>query len=1005
MAARIEVFTKPELPDYLGERVRGRVARDLGIEPDSIRIGDVYTIDREFPEEDLELLRRELFTDPLTQESTVVEKSGVLLASREFDWVIEVGFLPGVTDNPGRTAREATEDLLGTAFRDEETVYTSRQYVISGSLARSEVERIAGALYNPLIERVGIMSREEFIRSGGLRLPLPRVQLPPESPVLRVDLHLSDQELARLGRQGILEGVRDGREIRRGPLALDLDYLHAIRDYFDREGRSPTDVELESIAQTWSEHCKHTIFASKIDGVDGLFKKYIRRATEEIRKRRKKQDICVSVFTDNAGVIRLNPEWNLVYKVETHNTPSALDPYGGAITGIVGVNRDPMGTGKGSRLVVNTYGFCFGDPFAPWEPLYRDREMQDPVLHPRTVFEGVRRGVEDGGNKSGIPTGWGFVRFDPRYRGKPLVFVGTVGLMPAKLATGEPSEQKRAEPGDLIVTAGGRVGKDGIHGATFSSEELHAGSPVSAVQIGDPITQKKLHDAQLEARDRGLYHSVTDNGAGGISCSVGEMARECGGCRVDLDKVPLKYPGLAPFEIWISESQERMTYAVPPDTADEFLALMKSRGVEATVIGTFTDSGRCQVISRGNTVMDVDLTFLHDGLPPRKLRSRRQAPEFREPRLRAPADLGAVLREMLAQPDLASKEFVVRQFDHEVQGGSVLKPLVGRGEDVHSDAVVYRPLLASPEGVAITSSLFPGYGDIDPYWMAAAAIDQSVRNLLAVGAALGRIALLDNFCWCSSDEPGRLGQLKRAAKSCYDFATAYQTPFISGKDSMYNDFKGFDAEGSPIKISVPPTLLISGIGIVPDILRCVDLEVKSEGDLVYLLGLTRPELGATQYYSLRGRLEKGKPYLGKNVPRVRTGETLRLYPKVESLIGDGLPASVAAVGEGGLGVCLARMAMAGCLGAETDLSRVPRGPGTRRDDFLLFSESPGRFLMTVRPEHRAAFERRLRGLAWARIGTVTSEPVLRVKGVEGKEALVVSIDDLRGAYRGTFGGW
>ena len=1004
MATRIQVFTRPDLPDYLGERTRKRIARDLAIELISVRIGEIYTIDRDFPGADLERLRRELFTDPVTQESNLSQPAPVFLKNQNFDWIVEIGFLPGVTDNPGRTAREAIEDLLGVKFLDQETVYTSRQYLLGGRLDRARVEQVASALFNPLIERSAIRSREEFEREGGLSLPLPRVKLPPEAPVLSVDLNLPDEELSRLGRQGILEGTRNGREIRRGPLALDLDYLHAIRDYFNREGRKPTDLELESIAQTWSEHCKHTIFAARLDQVDGLFKTYIRRATEEIRKKQGRKDFCVSIFTDNAGVIRLNRDWNLVYKVETHNTPSALDPYGGAITGIVGVNRDPLGTGKGSRLVVNTYGFCFGDPVGKGEPLFRDREQENPVLHPRTVFEGVRRGVEDGGNKSGIPTGFGFVRFDPRYRGKPLVFVGTLGLMPARIR-GKPSEEKGARPGDLIVVAGGRVGKDGIHGATFSSEELHAGSPVTAVQIGDPITQKKLGDAQLEARDRELYSSVTDNGAGGISCSIGEMARECGGCRVELEQVPLKYPGLAPYEIWISESQERMTYAVPPEKADEFMKLLASRGVEAAAIGKFTDSGRCIVTYRGKTLMDVDLDFLHDGLPRRKLKSSWSAPRHPEPKLKEPADPGAILRELLSWPNLASKEFVVRQFDHEVQGGSVIKPLVGVEEDIHSEAVVYRPLLDSREGVAITGSLFPGYGDIDPYWMAAAAIDQAIRNLVAVGADPGKIALLDNFCWCSSDEPERLGQLKRACQACYDFATRYQTPFISGKDSMYNDFKGFDAQGGPVKISVPPTLLISAIGIVSDLSRCLTLAAKSSGDLVYVLGQTRKEMGGGQYYAARGEKEKGRAYVGDSVPRVRPEETLKLYPRVADIIKEGLVASAAPVGEGGLGISLAKKAMAGCLGMEIDLAQVPKGPGAGRDDYLLFSESTGRFLITVDPRKSAKFEKRMKGLLMAKIGVVILEPALKIQGVKGNEIVRAKISELKEAYKKTFREW
>lgn len=985
--------TRQDLVDAQGRRVIKRIKEDIGISLSDVRVVEVYTVDKDLSRAQLERCRVELFTDPLTQESAFDR------LKRKFDHAIEVGFLPGVTDNVGHTSARAIEDLLKVEFAEGEGVYTSKLCLFSGALSSAEALRVASSLFNPLIERVKVKTRAEYDRDGGMGVSVPKVRLPPDPGVSTIDLNVSDDELIRLGRGGILDRVESGREIRRGPLALDLKSLYVIRDYFKEENRSPTDVELESLAQTWSEHCKHTIFAAALDEVEeGLYKAYIQAATKKIRASRGKNDWCVSVFTDNSGVIEFTEDYNICYKVETHNSPSALDPYGGAITGIVGVNRDPLGTGKGAKLSINLYGFCFGDPYFHGELMYRRSGGQEPILHPKVIFEGVRRGVEHGGNKSGIPTAWGFLRFDPRYMGKPLVFVGTVGLMPKEI-NGEPSHLKRARPGDLIVMAGGRVGKDGIHGATFSSEVMHEGSPAGAVQIGDPITQKKLGDAQLEACEAGLYSSVTDNGAGGLSCSVGEMARECGGARVDLEKAPLKYPGLPPNETWISESQERMTYAVPPEKIEKFLDLMRRRGVEATVIGEFTDSGRCAVDFHGKRVMDVDLDFLHNGLPKKELVSAWTPPDHPEPDFAPPADLGIPLLKMLARLNICSKEYVVRQFDHEVQGGSVIKPLAGVGQDVHTDAVVMKPQLNSSRGVALTSSLFPQYGDIDPYWMAAAAIDHAVRCLVSVGADPDRIALLDNFCWCSSDEPERLGQLKRTAKACYDFALAYNAPFISGKDSMFNDFKGFDAAGAPMKISIPPTLLISAIGVVEDVTISVTPDVKFPGDLIYVVGTTRAELGASEYFAMRGETERGERWIGKRVPRVDSELSARIYEAFARAIRAGLVSASACTGLGGLAVAIARMVMAGRLGAEINLGAVPRDDEKMRDDFILFSESTGRIVVAISPEARPEFEASFGKIPFAQIGKVIEGDALLIKGLGSKTD--VKIADMLATYKKT----
>ena len=998
MAFRIEVGIKSGLTDARGNRLRKRIGDDLGIEVASIQILNVYLIDKQFLPDELDRCRLELFADPVTQQSSVGALPG-----KEFDWILEIGYLPGVTDNVGNTSREGIEDLLKVRFAPGEKVYSAEQALLRGELSREQVERIASLRFNPLIQRVTIQDLSGWLRDPlDRRIDLPTVRLEHSERVDWVRLNVSERELERLGREGILDRIEQGQEIRRGPLALDLRSLEVIRDYFTGLGRDPTDLELESIAQTWSEHCKHNIFAARIDEVDSLYETCIKRATEEIRRELGPRDFCLSVFRDNSGVIRFNDDWSICYKVETHNSPSALDPYGGAITGIVGVNRDPMGTGMGALLVLNTYGFCFGDPYYRGSPLYRHPGRREPILHPKVTFEGVREGVEHGGNKSGIPTAWGFLFFDPRYMGKPLVFVGTVGLLPATV-NGRPSHEKAARPGDRIIMAGGRVGKDGIHGATFSSEVLHAGSPATAVQIGDPITQKKLADAQIEARDLGLYHSVTDNGAGGLSCAVAEMARECGGCRVELEKIPIKYEGLLPYEIWISESQERMTYAVPPENVDAFCRLLERRGVEATVIGEFNDTSRCVVEFKGRRVMDVDMRFLHDGVPQKILRSTYTPPDLPEPDFPEPDEQAKILARMLASLNLCSKEYVVRQFDHEVQAGSVIKPLVGRHLDVHSDAVVSRPLLDRHEGIALSHGIYPTYGDIDPYWMAACAIDTAIRNVVVVGANPERVALLDNFCWSSSDEPERLGQLKRTAQACYDFATAYLAPFISGKDSMFNDFKGFDEDGRQVKISVPPTLLISSLGIVEDVRQCVTLDAKFAGDRIYLVGVTRDELGASEYYARMGEHLRGIRFVGKKVPKVDAALNRKVYAALHQAIRKGLVAGAGSVGAGGLAVALARMALAGDLGVEVSLDAVAAEPEGLRPDRILYSESQGRILVTVGPDEEREFAQSFNALPCRSIGRVVPEAELRILSAGQKMYLSEKLQALRQAYKRTLG--
>ena len=965
-----------------------------------LTLTDVYTIDKKIPQRQLKLIALSL-SNPVTQKSIAkIYGDGKLIPKspvKPFSFAIEIGFLPGVTDNVANTAKEIIEDLLKIKFVDSEGLYTSQITFVSGEITQKEAERISLSLSNSLIHRIQIKSHRQYIKDNGMDFITPKVKIFRKPQVLEINLDIKDTDLEVIGKQGIL----DTNGTRRGPLALDLDFMKTIKRYFLKKNRKPTDIELEALAQTWSEHCKHTIFADPIDEIkDGVFRTYIQKATEEIRRKKGKNDFCESVFSDNSGAIAFTDKYLITHKIETHNTPSALDPFGGSITGIVGVNRDTIGFGLGAKPIANFYGFCFADPMKD-TPLYKGSNFTQKMLSSRRIMDGVIEGVNAGGNQSGIPTPSGFIYFDERYRGKPLVFVGTIGLIPRKIKS-KPSFMKKAKPGDYIVMVGGRVGKDGIHGATFSSEPLDSGSPVTAVQIGDPITQKKFSDAVVkEARDQLLYHSITDNGAGGLSCSVAEMAKESGGCEVDLEKVPLKYPGLDPWEIWISESQERMTLSIAANKWEKFSDLMKRRGVEATVIGKFTDSGRCTVKYQGRTIMDIDLQFLHYGLPHRKLKTRQLEIRHKEPKISLKKDLSKEFVAMLGRENIASYEFITQQYDHLVQANLALSPLQGKGR-INAPVSIIKPLLSSFKGVILSCGLYPTYSDIDTYHMAGCCIDTAIRNIITSGGEMEKICLLDNFCWCSGNDPFRLWQLKKAAKACYDYACVYQTPFISGKDSMFNDFAGFDAKGNPIKISIPPTLLITSLGLIEDVKKSISLDVKLAGDLVYLLGDTFEELGASEYFSMINERDKNN-HLGNNVPKVDSAKNLKMYRAYQKAASREIISSGISLGRGGLSAAIAKTAMGGRLGLDISLKNIP-GKVTR-DDFALFSESQGRILVTIDRRNKQLFERIMLNTNCKLLGEVTDNSEINIKGLEGNTMVKAHIDDLLKSYRSTFEGF
>ena len=987
MAWRIVVGLKKDVKDARGERVLRELREHLGLSLQSIRTLDVYTVDAALSDSEIEQAAAGPFSDPVIQEYAVNRP-----LAADFDILIEVGYRPGVTDNTGRTAKEAIQYLTGRKFAAGEGVYTSTQYLLSGLQDKEVAEKIAADfLANGLIQRWTILSRDELDPQTGVPVTVPKVLSDTQPTVRSISLQLTDKELLDISRQGML--------------ALNLEEMHAIKRHMEAPevfaerdraglGKELTDVELEALAQTWSEHCKHKIFSAKIEYqdengrtevIDSLFKTYIVGATAKVRENLAERDFCLSVFKDNAGVIEFNKDWSVVFKVETHNSPSALDPYGGALTGIVGVNRDGMGTGMGARLIFNTDVFCFASPFTT-------RELPPRLLHPRRIFEGVVEGVEHGGNKSGIPTVNGSIVFDERFAGKPLVYCGTASFMP-RLLNGRPCHEKKARVGDHIVMTGGRIGKDGIHGATFSSEELHEGSPVTAVQIGDPITQRKMFDFLIIARDRGLYNSITDNGAGGLSSSVGEMAEDTGGFELHLDRAPLKYPGLRPWEILISEAQERMTLAVPPDKLDEFIRLAGDMDVEATDLGRFTDSGYYHCLYEGRSVAYLEMNFIHCGVPQMVIPARWEPPKLNEPDFPMPENLGGELCAMLGRLDICSKESVVRRYDHEVQAGTVIKPLVGVVNDGPSDAAVFRPLLDSFEGIVVAHGICPSYSDIDTYHMMACAIDEGLRNYVAVGGRIDHVAGLDNFCWCdpvesekTPDGAYKAAQLVRANQALYDYCVAFGVPLISGKDSMKNDYQIGDR-----KISIPPTVLFSVIGRMDDVRTATSMDVKRDGDLVYLLGETRDELGGSEYYARHDAI-------GARVPRVDADLALRRYRALNQAQQQGLIASCHDLSDGGLGVALAESAFAGGYGMRVDLAGVEGAEGLREDK-ILFSESQSRLLVTVHPQHQTDFEQLFAGQSCRMIGSVCEQPVLQVFGTQGRELLAVPLAELKEAWQ------
>jgi len=954
---RFEVFSRSGFVDVHGNGVLEDI-RELGIRSiEAVQSAKVFLIEADFDRAFAERVARELLTDPVCEEYYIGRSGPPAGLARAT--LLEVHLKSGVTDPVAESVMTALGDMGAAPAH----VRTARKYVLLGEIKPAEIDTVAKkVLANDCIEDVVIGDEAE-----------------PPSPHLKpYELEITPWPITELDDDGLTELSRQK------DLFLNVVEMKAIQEYYRQLGREPTDVELETLAQTWSEHCVHKTLKSAVDMTldgepvhfDNLLKETVFKATEELQK-----DWCISVFADNAGVVEFDEDSAVCFKVETHNHPSALDPYGGAATGIGGVIRDPMGTGMGARPIANTDIFCFG------EPDKRLDEIPKGILHPRRIMKGVVAGVRDYGNRMGIPTVNGAIYFDDRYIGNPLVYCGNVGLMDKAKAF------KHPQSGNLIVVVGGRTGRDGIHGATFSSGQMtheHETIFSHAVQIGNPITEKKMLDVLVRANEAGLYEAITDCGAGGLSSAVGEMGQDLG-AEVDLEKVPLKYTGLGYTEIWISEAQERMVIAVKPENLEAIQKIFDSENVESTVIGRFTNDKKLRLRYLGQQVGELDMDFLHHGVPKYSRQAAWTRPKLSEPALPEKDSYNNDLLQILSSYNVASKEWVIRQYDHEVQGGSVVKPLTGVTNDGPSDAAVVQPKLNSQRGLAISCGMNPLYGDIDPYWMALAGIDEAIRNLICVGARADRIALLDNFCWGDCNKAEVFGSLVRAAQACYDGAMAYQAPFISGKDSLNNEFACEDGT----VIGIPATLLISAMSMVDDVDRCVTMDLKKPGNLLFVAGLTDDELGGSHYYKIAG-------HVGANVPRLDLDTAPRIAQKISEVLAQGLVASCHDCSEGGLAVALAEMAFAGGLGIEADLRGLPKTRDCSRVDAQLFSESNSRYVVEVEPEHYDAFAKAMLNLPFGQLGKVVAEPRLTIRSEEGENVVDADLDALKQAWQKTF---
>lgn len=918
---------------------------------------DLYFLMGDLSPAHLEILTRRVLHDPVTQSiqwQALSESTDPVINSGGNQATIEVTLRPGVT-NPVAEQIQRASRTLGISTLS--AVSTGQRYVICGEeLTPLDLQTLANRLLcNPIIQRYAV---------GEIQPVFPT---PAESS--------GEVEVFPLRNWGDAELMQLSQERR---AALNLEEMQAIRAYCVKENRDLTDIEFEMIAQTWSEHCVHKTFKAciTVEGeppqvLDNLFKLTIQEATRKIDA-----SWVRSAFKDNAGIIDYDGVHELSFKVETHNHPSAIEPFGGANTGTGGVIRDVIGVS--ARPIASTDILCFGPADISFD------DIPAGLLHPRRIASGVVSGIQDYGNKIGIPTVNGAILYDPGYTSNPLVYCGCVGIAPLD------SHPRQPQPGDRIIVIGGRTGRDGLRGATFSSMTMDAQTGEvsgASVQIGAPIVEKGLIDVSMLARDRKLYHAITDCGAGGLSSAVGEMGSEIGGC-VQLEWAPLKYPGLAPWEIWLSEAQERMVMAVPPGALAEMRQLCDLYEVELTDIGEFTGSGRLVVRYKDQTILDLDNAFLHHGIPQRRLKAVLPVPVYPagycgELDIPSDFDFNQTLLALLAHPNIASKEGVVRVYDHEVQGATVIKPLMGVNNDGPCDACVLRPLeTRGSQAFALSAGINPEYGKADAAQMAVNVIDEALRNAVAVGADPTRIAILDNFCWGDPNNPHTLGSLVAAAIACRNAAVAYGTPFISGKDSFNNEYLGMDGQ----RHAIPPTLLISAIGLLQDWTSAVSMDLKKPGNRMYLVGSFQPAFGASHFNLVSNVATRD------GIPGCLPDVALAHYIALNKAISNHQVKACHDLSEGGLAIAAAEMAIGGRLGLNL---RLP-GNDTLRE---CFGETTGCLLVEVSEENSAAFEAAFSGLDCFQIGVVNYLPIFSIYH-EYTPLIKIPIDDLVFAWKG-----
>ena len=966
---RIEVKNKDKFADPVGEGIKRDII-DLGVNGvDDVKMVQSFIIEADITKSAVKRIGNELLCDNVIQEYKYgrLEDKVFRITHKKNFYIVEIAYNPGVMDPWEESTRKGISDL---EIEGVVGVKTGRCYLIKGKLSQAQLVLICEKLlYNKVIQHI--------VKIEDLKKTLS-----------------TDKEVGYQFRKNTVDiiGLTNEQLLilnKKMQLSLNLAEMLTIKKYFSQPKREPTDCELETIAQTWSEHCVHKTMRGIIEYDDrsapgqkhkktrvirNLLKSTIMGATKKLAK-----SWCVSVFKDNAGIIKFDKDYNICFKVETHNHPSALDPYGGAGTGIGGVIRDILGAGLGARPIMNTDVFCFGLPHISY------RKLPKGVLHPKRIMKGVVSGVRDYGNRMGIPTANGAVLFDERYMGNPLVYCGTAGIMPKKYSF------KKVSSGEYVVVIGGRTGRDGIHGATFSSVELtHESETISsgAVQIGNSITEKKVLDTLLQARDRNLYTAVTDCGAGGLSSAVGEMGKDTG-ARVDLNKVPIKYKGLTYTEIWISEAQERMVLSVKGKNLKRLLEIFDNENVEAAVIGQFTNTKRLELFYDGVCVCNIDMKFLHEGVPALVRKAVWNAPHIKSSKTKEPTKLTKSLLQVLSDLNVCSKEWIIRQYDHEVQGMSALKPLAGAFNDGPQDAAVIKPLPYSKKGIIISCGINSRFSDIDPYWMAASCIDEALRQIISVGGSLKQVAILDNFSWGNTKDPSCLGQLVRACFACRDAALGYGVPFISGKDSLNNEY----TVGKKT-ISIPPTLLISAMAVMDDVEKVVSADAKQAGNLVYCIGTTFAELGGSSFYAVNG-------WRSPNVPKVNFRKSKTIFERLSYCTNRELIESAHDRSEGGLGVALAEVSFSGNLGMEVFLSNVKHRMSKKnlRNETLLFSESNSRFVVEVAPANKESFEQAFKGIPYAEIGILTDNKKFKVYGLDGNPVVNSSIDDLKEAWQ------